>query len=78
MKDSECLLFMEVALENGSDVHQAIQDMKMIDNLLLAERNHFLAFGAVKKTSRGYFRKNSSLSKTIENIVEARAANIEM
>lgn len=33
MKDEEVLLFVETAVENGSDAKEAIQDMKMIDTL---------------------------------------------
>jgi len=78
MKDFECLLFVETAIENGSDPHEAIQDMKMIDNLLISERNHFLSFGTIKKTASGRYRKGNVLSDILENIVEARAHGVEM
>jgi hypothetical protein len=78
MKDEECLLFAETAIENGSDVNEAIQDMRMIDNLLTAERNHLLVFGTISKTKTGNYRKGSLLSTTLENVINARAAGVEM
>lgn len=78
MKDNECLLFVETAMENGSDVHEAMQDMRMIDNLLAVERNHKLSFGSVKKTKSGHYRKGTLLSNALENVIDARAAGVEM
>lgn len=77
MKDEEVLLFVETAVENGSDANEAIQDMKMIDTLLTAKRNHLLAFGSVKTTATGRIRKGSSLYNTLEGIVSARANGTE-
>ena len=39
MKDEEVLLFVETAVENGSDAKEAIQDMKMIDTLKWVNHN---------------------------------------
>ena len=78
MKDEECLLYLQTALENGSDVNEAIQDMRMIDNLLSVERNHLISFGAIKKTGRGYYRKGTMLSDNLENVINARAAGVPM
>lgn len=73
MKDEEVLLFVETAMENGSNTEEAIQDMKMIDTLLTAKRNHLLAFGSVKTTATGRIRKGTSLYNTLDGIVGARA-----
>lgn len=78
MKDDECLLFVETAIENGSSAKEAIEDMRMIDNMLSVERNHLLAFGSVKKTSRGHYRRGTTLSNSIMGVVEARVSGSEM
>ena len=78
IKDNECILLVETSIENGSDIMEAIQDMRMIDNLLIAERNHFLSFKTTRKTATGRYRKGSELSQIFENIITARAHNIEM
>lgn len=78
MKDEECLLFLEAAIPNNATIPEAIQDMRMIDNLLLAKRNHLLAFGTIKTTQRGYFKKNTMLANMFDSIITARANKIEM
>lgn len=78
MKEKECLLLVQTALENGSDPNQAIQDMRMIDTLLSVKRNHLLAFGTVKKTRAGYYRRNSTLANALENVIDARVNGFEM
>jgi hypothetical protein len=78
MKSEECLLFLETAIENGTSVADAIEDMRMIDNLLAVERNHLLAFGTVKKTNAGHYRRGTLLSNALENVVNARANGIGM
>ena len=78
MKDDECLLFVETAIENGSDPTEALEDMRMIDNLLTVERNHLLSFGFVKKTNSGRYRKGSALIDVLENVITARANGIKM
>lgn len=72
MKDEEAMLFVETCLENGSGVDEALQDMRMIDNMLSAERNYILVAKVVTKTSRGYYRKNSSLHDQWQRILEGR------
>lgn len=78
MKDEECFLFLEAATENNTSIIEAIQDMRMIDNMLLAKRNHILVFGTIKTTQRGYFRKDSKLFNVFDNIITARANKIDM
>jgi hypothetical protein len=78
IKDEEALLYAQTCMENGSDPEEAIQDMKMIDNLLTTERNHLLAFGSVNKTSTGRYRKNSFLHNSLDSVITARASGIEM
>jgi hypothetical protein len=77
MKDEECLLFAETAIENGTDIDVALQDMRMIDTLLQAERNHLLSQGFISRTRSGYYRKGSMLSDTFNNIINARADGAE-
>lgn len=78
MKSDECLLFVETAIENGSDVKEALEDMRMIDNMLSVERNHLLAFGSVKKTSRGHYRRGTTLSNALMGVIDARVTGSEM
>lgn len=78
MGNEECLMFVETAIENGSAPNEAIQDMRMIDNLLSVERNHLISFGSVKKTKSGHYRKGTLLADALENVINARADGIEM
>ncbi len=78
IKDDEALLLVETAMQNGSDPQEAIEDMKMIDNLLTIKRNHLLAFGSIKTTSRGFARKGTSLFNGFDSVVTARSINVEM
>ena len=75
MKEEEALLFAEVALENGSSPEEAIQDMRMIDTMLYAERLHMSVGKVVQKTKAGYHRKGSDLHTTMKIILEARVNN---
>lgn len=78
MTDEECLLFVDSTLDNGMEVKDAIEDMKMIDNLLMAKRTHLLSFGSINKTRAGYARKGTGLYDTLMSIVDARAKKIKM
>jgi len=75
MKDSEVLMFLETALENGSTVENAIQDMRMIDNMLYAERLHIGMGKLAQKTKNGFYRKGSHLHNTMMSILEGRVNN---
>lgn len=75
MKDSEVLLFLETALENGSSIDSAIQDMRMIDNMLYAERLHIGMGKLAQKTKNGFYRKGSHLHNTMMSILEGRVNN---
>lgn len=77
MKDEEVLLFIEVAINNGADPTEAIQDMRMIDTMLEMTRTHLLAVGYVKRTSRGFLRKGHALLDAYDNILSARAEGRE-
>ena len=78
MNDMECLLFVETAIENGSDVNEAIQDMRMIDNMLHMERLHIVSFGFVRKTSAGHYRRGTTLANALESIIDSRSRGAEM
>lgn len=75
MKSNECLLFIKTAIDNGSSKEEALDDMIMIDNLLSVERNHLLSFGSVKKTTRGHYRKGTTLSNALMNVINSRIEN---
>lgn len=75
MKTDEVLLLLETSLENGSDPQEAIQDMRMIDTMLYAERLHMSVGKVVQKTKAGYHRKGSDLHTTMKIILEARVNN---
>lgn len=78
MKEEECLLFVETCLENGSNVHEAIEDMRMIDNLLNMERIHLVVHGEVKRTASGHYRRGTTLANALDSVVSARAAGLPM
>jgi len=75
MKDDEVILFCQTAIENGSDPEEAVADMKMVDTLLQMERLHLLAYGQVKRTAAGHYRKGTSLYDSLERIIEGRIEN---
>lgn len=72
MKDDEVPLFIEAAMENGSDIAEAISDMKMLDTLLHMRELHKVVHVHVSKTGRGYSRKSAGFYQSIESIIEAR------
>jgi len=76
MKDSEVLMFVDCVLENnGGDVEQAIQDMKMIDSMLKMKKLHIVVHGTLKTTKNGNFRKNVTLLDAYDSVLDARAKN---
>jgi hypothetical protein len=72
IKKEECLLFVQTALENGSEVKDALQDMRMIDTLLHIKQLHLIVHGSIRKTRAGYFRKGSSLYEAFDSVIEGR------
>jgi hypothetical protein len=74
MNTEECVLFLEVATNNGSDIKEAFSDMKMIDAMFVAVRNHILIGKTHQKTKNGYFRKGTDIYTTFEKIIEGRTA----
>ena len=78
VKTDEALLFVKAAMENGSDMDTAYEDMKMIDNILNVKRIHFAIHGQIRRTSAGYYRKGSDLYTAIDGIISARAAGVPM
>lgn len=73
MKDEEALLFIEAAVESGSDIKESLEDARMIDSLLHIKKLHFAVRPHITKTKAGYFRKGSLLSDAFESVVEGRA-----
>lgn len=78
MNDEECLLFMQTAIENDTPIDVALEDMRMLDNILAVKQQHLLVHGTINKTSTGRVRRGTSLYDAIESVVNARAANIKM
>lgn len=74
MKEDEVLLYVETCLENGSDVQDAIADMRMVDNLLYMQKLHLAVHGQVKKTTAGYMRKGTSLYNSMMSVIDGRVA----
>lgn len=73
MKKEEVETFMEAALrENGDDMSEAWQDMRMIDAMLYAKRLHAAVGHEVRKTRAGYYRKGSDIYTMMDGIVQAR------
>lgn len=75
MKDDEALLFIETAIENGSDPSEAIADMRMIDSFMHMKKLHFAIHGQIKKTKAGNFRKGTELSNALMSVINGRANN---
>ncbi len=75
MKSDEVLLFLETCMESGADPQEAIQDMRMIDTLLYAERLHASVGKVAQKTKAGFHRKGSDLHTTFNKILEGRVNN---
>ena len=77
VKDEEALLFLEVAMENGSGPAEAVADLRMIDNLLFAKRIHLAAGKAIRRTRRGYFKKDTDLGSLYSSIIESNITKKE-
>lgn len=78
IKTDEAFLLVKTAIENGSDMETAYEDMKMIDNILHVKHIHFAVHGQIRRTSAGYYRKGSDLYTAIDGIITARAAGVPM
>lgn len=70
--DEEACLFIESAIENGSDASEAYQDMKMIDAFFQTERLHLLLGKTVQRTRAGHLRKGHFLHDSLNSVIEAR------
>lgn len=77
MRDDEVLLFVEAALENAHDANEAIQDMRMMDAMLQAQRLCIATKPYVTKTATGRFRKKSGFPDMMESILNARVEGVE-
>jgi len=73
VKTEEAFLFVKAAMENGSDIETANRDMHMIDDLLHMERMHFSLLGFTAKTKSGHYRKNHTISKMLETVIDGYA-----
>lgn len=73
MKTDEVVLFVESCVENGSPMKEAVADMRMLDALLYSKRLHTVVHGHIKTTSRGHYRKGSTLYDTMVGIIDGRA-----
>lgn len=72
MKDSDALLFLESAIENGNDVDTSIADLKMIDAIFHMKDLHFATIGNTQRTKTGRIRKNATVLDAIESVLDAR------
>lgn len=75
MSKEDCLLFAEVAICNGSDIKETVEDMRMIDNLLMAQRMYLLSAKAVQRTRSGHLRKGHTLLGLYDRIIDGRVNN---
>ena len=75
IKDSEALMLFETVIENGSEVEEAIADMKMLDTLLHMKKLFFVTHCQTSRTRHGHLRKGSTLYIALEGIIEGRANN---
>jgi hypothetical protein len=73
MKTEEAFLFVKAAIENGSDLETANDDMHMIDDLLHMKQLHFALLGETSKTKSGFYRKGNTISNAFDGILNARA-----
>lgn len=72
MKTDEVVLFIKTAVENGSSLEDAYDDMNLIDDLLHMQRLHIAVHGFVRRTKAGHLRKGTSLYDSFERIIESR------
>ena len=61
MKTDEVVLFVKAALENGSDIETAYQDMQMIDSMLHMKQLYYATIHANRYTRSGNVKKNNTL-----------------
>jgi hypothetical protein len=73
MKTEEVLLFVKAAVENGSSIEEANEDMRMVDDILNIKRIHMVVHGEIKRTRSGHLRKGTSLYDSIEAIINSRS-----
>jgi hypothetical protein len=76
MKTEEVILFVKAAMEGGSDLDTAHEDMKMIDSLLHMQRLHISVHGFVKRTRSGGIRKGTSLYNSMDGVINARVKGL--
>lgn len=70
VKTEEAFLLVKTGIENGSDLETANRDMHMIDDLLHMEKMHFSLLGFTAKTKSGHYRKNHTISKMLELVID--------
>lgn len=75
MNSEDCLMFLDIAVKNGSNKKEAFQDLKFIDTCLEASRIHLLAFNSSNKTSAGRYRKGHSLYDMYDKVLDSRLTN---
>jgi hypothetical protein len=75
MKTEEVLTFVEAAVENGSDIQEAVDDMRMIDSLLYMKKLHLAVYGHIRRTSKGNLRKGSDLYSSLMSVIDGRIDN---
>lgn len=77
MKTEECEIYIQSSLANYDEIdefaiREALSDMRMIDLMFSAQRNHLLIGKTNQTTGSGYLRRNSSLSHTYDAIINGR------
>ena len=70
MKQEEVEVMISSCLHNGATPEQAIEDVAIIDALLHAKRLHFVVKQKVTYTETGRIRKQQSLYKLYESVIE--------
>jgi hypothetical protein len=73
MNQEDCLLFAQSSMGLGADVPTTLADMKMIDTMLYAVRQHKIMSKTVNYTKDGGMRKNAGLQGTLMKMVEGNA-----
>jgi hypothetical protein len=72
MNAEEFFIFAKAAIEGGVDMNTAYDDAKMIDDMLHFKRLHLAVFNHVKYTRAGHVRKDATIYKTYEAMIESR------
>jgi len=70
MRKEEVEVMISSCLHNGATPEQAIEDVAIIDTLLHAKRLYTVIKNKVTYTPTGLIRKQQSLSKLYESIIE--------